>query len=62
MLGTLMMVLSTIVTLSFVLMLILGAISQIACADAAFIDFAWFGILLAITTLIYGAIGCMDHD
>ncbi len=62
MLQTLMIALSTIVALSFVLALILAAVAAVGCALGAVIDFAWFGLLLSITTLIYTALGCFDQE
>jgi hypothetical protein len=62
MLATLMVALSYIVTISLVLALILGALQRLGCVAGALIVFAWFGTILAITTLVYTALGCFDEE
>jgi len=62
MLATLMLALSIIVLLSFVLFWIMLGIAMLGCAAGALVDFAWFGMILAVTTLIYGLLGCFERE
>ena len=61
MLATLMLTLSLIVLISGLLAFIFALLGRGPCAAAAGIDVAWFGIMLAITTLVFGALGCFDR-
>lgn len=62
MLATLMLALSTIVLLSFVLFWIMLGIGMLGCVAGTVVNFAWFGFILAVTTLIYGALGCFEQE
>ena len=62
MLATLNIVLSAITLLSAGLIIILLAIEMFGCLAGALINFGWFGMILAITTLIYAALGCLDRQ
>jgi hypothetical protein len=56
-----MVVLSTIVLLSFALFWIMLGVGMLGCVAGALVDFAWFGMILAVTTLIYGLLGCFEQ-
>jgi len=60
MLADLMIALSLIVSLTFILIWVFLGFALLGCAAGAVVDFAWFGMILAITTLIYTALGCFD--